>query len=94
MIPKFRNPKNIDQHRTISLCNFIYKIILRVFVNKLKLWLNMLVHPNQAVFLLGRFIQDNILVAHEIFHDLNTSNTLFHSFALKLDTMKAYDKLE
>ena len=36
LIPKTKNPQKITEYRPISLCNEIYKLILKVLVNRLK----------------------------------------------------------
>lgn len=51
----------------MQLCT---KIISKVFVNRLKVYLPDLIAHFQSIFLTGRLIQDNIMVTHEIFHHL------------------------
>lgn len=53
-----------------------------------------LIPPYQNVFIPDWAIQDNIVIAHEIFHYLKTSQSLQHSMALKIDMYKAYDKVD
>ncbi|XP_030477324.1 uncharacterized protein LOC115694334 [Syzygium oleosum] len=70
VIPKVMNPESINQYRPISLCNFSYKIISKVMVNRLKQWLPDLISPEQSAFVSGRQIQDNILIVQEVLHQL------------------------
>ncbi|XP_062024556.1 uncharacterized protein LOC133740634 [Rosa rugosa] len=54
-----------------------------------------LISTNQSAFVNERLIQDNIMVAHEVFHYLKLLRSGNDgSFALKLDMNKAYDRVE
>lgn len=72
----------------------IYKIISKVITNHLKSVLGKIIHPLQGAFLPERFIQDNILIAHEVFHSFSKKSGSEGWLAIKLDMEKAYDKLE
>lgn len=57
--------------------------------------LNSLVSHNHSAFVSKSLIQDNILMAQEVFHFLKHSKSKkLNSLALKLDMYKAYDCLE
>ena len=83
LIPKVKNPKKMSDFRPISLCNVIYKIIYKVLANRLKQILPAITSPTQSAFVLGCLIIDNILVAYEMLHTMNSSKK--GSLALKLD---------
>lgn len=68
LIPKSNNPNNSNDFRPISLCNRIYKIIVKIMANRLKVVIPKLIHPLQGAFVKYRDIQGNTLIAHEIFH--------------------------
>lgn len=54
-----------------------------------------IVSPNQSAFVKGKLIQDNLAIAHEIFHALKKKNWGGKDYAtLKLDMSKAYDRVE
>lgn len=54
-----------------------------------------MVEENQAAFIPGRLITDNVIIAHEIFHSLKTRTRQATSYmAIKTDITKAYDRLE
>lgn len=50
LIPKCRNPIGIHQFRPISLCNFVYKVISKTIVNRLKPWISSLIPKDQNTF--------------------------------------------
>ncbi|KAF7822290.1 reverse transcriptase [Senna tora] len=95
VIPKIDKPEFVTQYRPISLCNFTYKIISKVMVNRLRNLLPKLVSEQQRAFMKGRLIQDNIVIAHEVYHYLkNRANGGRFELAMKIDMAKAYDRVE
>lgn len=53
-----------------------------------------LIHPVQGAFVPERDIQDNTLIAHEIFHSFRGKKGKTGWIVVKLDMEKAYDRLE
>lgn len=95
LIPKVENPEMVGQYRPISLCNFVYKIISRVLVNRMKGILPSIVSSQQRAFVPGRLIQDNVFIAHEAYHYLrNKKQRGRFEVAIKMDMRKAYDRVE
>ena len=94
LIPKIDNPSLANHFRPISLCSTIYKVISKVISNRLKVVLGRIIHPLQGAFVPERLIQDNILIAHEVFHSFNRKSGVGGWLAIKLDMEKAYDRLE
>nr|XP_027081023.1 uncharacterized protein LOC113703745 [Coffea arabica] len=95
LIPKVENPTDIKQFRPISLCNVIYKIISKILANRLKKVLDNCISKNQAAFVPGRQILDNVIVSHEYMHYLKNKRQGSQGFmALKLDMSKAYDRVK
>lgn len=63
--------------------------------NKMKKMLNHIISPNQSAFLPGRHITDNIIVAFEALHSMNTQLKGRQGYmALRLDMSKAYDRVK
>lgn len=94
LIPKVPNPESMNQLRPISLCRFLYKIISKVLTNRLQPFIDGIISEEQSAFIPGRQIQDNITVAHEVFHFLKHKKVgPKSSVAVKLDLNKAYDRV-
>lgn len=95
LIPKVQTAEEVNQFRPIGLCNFVYKIIAKIMVNRLKNMLGDLITENQAAFVPKRMIQDNIVIAHEFFHHLKRKKEgKLGELGLKIDMNKAYDRVE
>lgn len=68
----------------------VYKVISKIIANRLKPILKKCVSPNQAAFLKGRSLGENVLLASELIRDYN-KNTCLKSGMLKVDIRKAFD---
>jgi hypothetical protein len=90
-IPKENEAKTLDRYKTIALCNVVYKIISNVIENRLKHLLPTLVTQEQACFVEGRKIMNNIIQAHEIIHTLKVQKR--GGMIIQLDIAKYYDKI-
>lgn len=88
LIPKVPAP----EFRPISLCIVLNKIITKVLANCLKKWLLSLVLPNQASFVAGRQITDNVIIAQEVIHTMRGKCGREGWMAIKVDLEKAYDR--
>jgi hypothetical protein len=94
LIPKIDNPSQVHHYRPISLINFNYKIISKILSNRFKPLLHKIISPTQSAFLKGRSIQDNTVLAHELFHSMKQKKGNGGLMALKLDMEKAFDCME
>ncbi|CAL1400664.1 unnamed protein product [Linum trigynum] len=93
LIPKVPNAGFIKYFRPISCCNFIYKCISKILVNRLKEVLPQLISSNQTASIKGRLITDNIILAHEMVKWYKRKNVSSRC-ALKIDIMKTFDNVD
>ena len=95
LVPKIKEPKKITNYRPISLCNVVYKIALKAIANRLKRISPLIISDTQSVFVHGRLITDNVLVAFETMqHISQKKGGKVGEMTLKLDMSKAYDRVE
>ncbi|KAK8617481.1 hypothetical protein V6N13_080397 [Hibiscus sabdariffa] len=95
LIPKNKNPTEVQHYRPISLCNFSLKVITKIMASRLKPLLPSIIPYSQSAFVHGRLIQDNIIVCHEAFHAIKRrKKTNDPVMAIKIDMEKAYDKVD
>jgi hypothetical protein len=73
LIPKRIGACNFNQFRPISLCNFYYKIISKILVNRLRPLLPIIIEPTQTAFVPSRWITENVVLAQEIVHCFSQS---------------------
>lgn len=89
LIPKKMFAKKLDEFRPITLCNVAYKIISKLLSKRLKSVLSGAITETQAAFVEDQLISDNILVAHELLHALNSNNKCSREhIAIKTDLQK------
>lgn len=94
LIPKVANLSSVSQFRLISLCNVIYKIISKILTERLKKLSPKIISPYQLAFVPGRLIQDNYIVAAEVFNGMNHKRGKGGWIAVKADMEKAYYRVE
>lgn len=66
LIPKVVEPKDMFNYRSTNLCRVIYKIVVKVWDNRLKKFLPKCICQNQSAFVCSRMIHDNVLTAYEL----------------------------
>ncbi|XP_075086274.1 uncharacterized protein LOC142168985 [Nicotiana tabacum] len=92
LLPKKKNVATFSDMRPISLSNFSNKIISRVIHERLVELLPSLISPNQAGFVKGRSIVENILLTQDIIKDIRLRGKP-SNVVIKLDMAKAYDRV-
>lgn len=86
LILKVEDSKNVRDFRPISLCNFVFKIISKVMVTRLRSILPKLIDQCQFAFLKGRGLLEAVLLGNEVMSELKHQNL----FVIKVDITKAY----
>jgi len=95
LIPKGNEQHTMKYWHPIALCNMLYKPVAQVLANRLKNVLHKCISDNQSVFVPGRSILDNAMIAIEVIHHMKISKRLRDkNVALKLDISKAYDHID
>ncbi|XP_059302055.1 uncharacterized protein LOC132053985 [Lycium ferocissimum] len=89
LIPKVTAPEWASQFRPISCCNIIYKCIAKLLCLRMKKALNSIVAENQAAFVEGRSLIQNVLICHDLLRHCNRKTS--SRCLMKIDLRKAYD---
>ncbi|KAH1107463.1 hypothetical protein J1N35_011231 [Gossypium stocksii] len=63
LIPKVPNLENFSQFRPIRLCSVLYKLVMKIIANRFKSIFPKIIGQEQASFIAGRSIIDNVIIA-------------------------------
>lgn len=94
LIPTCNTPSSVTQFRPISLCNVAYKVVTKVITQRLRHMMPYVDSESQSSFIPRRSTCENILVLQEVIHSLNNLHGKKGYMVIKLDSEKAYDRLE
>ena len=72
----------------------MYKILTKIIVNRLRLYLEDLISLSQSAFIPKRHAFDNIIITQYLYHCLKHKKRKRGLMLLKIDLEKAYDKIE
>ncbi|XP_016748714.1 uncharacterized protein [Gossypium hirsutum] len=71
----------------------LYKLVMKVIANRFKVVFPNYITPEQAGFISGRNISDNIIIPQEDIHSMCSRKTGKKLMAIKFDLEKAYDRI-
>lgn len=94
LIPKQQNPNNFSHYRPISLCNYVYKVVSRIIVERMRGAMGRIVSQNHGAFLERRWIAENTVLVHEVLHKVKKHRSSNGLMVIKIDLKKAYDWIE
>jgi hypothetical protein len=92
LIPKVSGADKLDNFRPITLANFQFKIITKILADRLGSIASKIIFEHQGGFILGRQIQDCIMIASEAVNLLN-KRAFGGSMAMKIDVRKTFDTI-
>ncbi|GKV44307.1 hypothetical protein SLEP1_g51499 [Rubroshorea leprosula] len=69
LIPKVENPQKIEEYRPISLIDVMYKILAKIFANRLRMVIDKVIGEHQMAFIRGRQLAKGAVIANEEFHE-------------------------
>lgn len=87
LIPKKQNANRIADFRPISCCNTVYKAVSKLLAERLKQTLPLIISNSQSVFIPGRLLVENVLMATELIQGYNWKKISKGSM-LKVDLKK------
>lgn len=94
LIPKKQQAIYMKDHRPISGCNVLYKLISKILANRLKTILPKFISHNQSAFVKGRVLMENVLMmASELVKSYHKS-TVSPRCAVKIDIPKTFDSVQ
>ena len=89
-IPKAGKPKQfLKNWRPISLLNVVYKLASGCIAERIKGFLDKIIHCDQTGFIKGRFIGENIRLVYDIMH--YTEIIQVPGLLMLIDSEKAFD---
>jgi hypothetical protein len=91
LLPKSEDRMRVQNYRPISLLNTLYKVIVKLYANKIKPLLHFWILPSQTCFVPDRCILDNIFLAFEAIEWALENKQDISMFLL--DFEKAYDRV-
>ena len=91
LIPKVKDPQNLNEYRPISLIGCIYKIVAKLLANRLKLVMPDIIDERQSTFISGRHLLHNVLIVNEVVEEAKRHQK--PCLVFKVDYERAYDSV-
>lgn len=92
LIPKVNSLQRFNDFRPISMVGYMYKVLAKVLVNRLRAVMGSVVSDSQSAFVKGKQILDGILIANEAVDEARHLKKELILF--KVDFEKAYDSVD
>ncbi|XP_026447948.1 uncharacterized protein LOC113348402 [Papaver somniferum] len=92
LIPKCAGAKKASQYRPIGLSNILFKIFSKIISVRMNGLIEKLISSQQAAYVKGRSIQEQILLASEMVNEMRKKRR-GGNVAFKLDISQAYDSM-
>jgi hypothetical protein len=92
LIPNKDDPQTLEYFRPISLCNNIYKVVLKVISRRIKDILSKFVSQEKVNILEGIHIHEAIGVAQEALHSIKSHK--LKGVVINIDLSKSYDRFK
>ncbi|XP_026446086.1 uncharacterized protein LOC113346789 [Papaver somniferum] len=92
LLPKVDGAKTPSQFRPIGLSNVSFKIFTKLITNRMSVLMTKLISPQQATYVKGRSIQEQILLSSEMVNEMKKKRR-GGNVSLKLDISQAYDSV-
>lgn len=91
LLKKIENPQGLDYSRPISMTNYLYKMLAKVLSSRIKKVLPKVIDESQSIFLGGRNMFDEVIVANKIIHEMKIKKQ--KCGILKAEFEKVYDSV-
>lgn len=91
LIPKVDHLDKFGDLRPISICNMLYKIVVKLISLRIKPLLSNYISQEQFGFLSNNHIHEVVGDAHDTFHSIKTKE--LNAFVLNINLAKSYDKV-
>ncbi|XP_026447593.1 uncharacterized protein LOC113348103 [Papaver somniferum] len=92
LLPKCQGAKKANQFRPIGLSNVLFKIFTKIITVRMNTLMAKLISPQQAAYIKGRNIHEEILLASEMVNEMKKKRR-GGNVAFKLDISQAYDSV-
>lgn len=93
LIPKVAQATNFNHFPSISLCNFLYKIVAKIIAGRLNKVIGRIISFNQGGFVKGRWIAENTVVDQESVYKVKKNKGKEGLMTIKVYMKKAYDRM-